>query len=59
MWCVIFAMSTRSITVFRVTAVAHYLLLAGIVGTVATFQVAQSQPNRFTNVGRELYGEHE
>ena len=59
MWCVIFAMSTGSITVFGVSAVAHSLLIAGIVGTVATFEVARTQPNRFISLGRGLNGEHE
>jgi hypothetical protein len=59
MWCVIFALSTGSITVFGVSAVAHSLLIAGIVGTVATFEVARAQPNRFVRLGRGLNGEHE
>ena len=59
MWCVIFAMSTGSITVFGISAVAHSLLIAGVVGTVATFQVARTQPNRFISLGRGMNGEHE
>ena len=59
MWCVIFAMSTGSITVFGFSAVAHSLLIAGVVGTVATFEVARTQPHRFINLGRDLDGEHE
>ena len=59
MWCVIFAMSTGSITVFGVSAVAHSLLIAGVVGTVATFELARSQPNRFISLGRGMNGEHE
>ena len=59
MWCVIFAVSTGSITVFGVSAVAHSLLIAGVVGTVATFELARSQPNRFVSLGRGLNGEHE
>ena len=59
MWCVIFAMSTGSITVFGVSAVAHSLLIAGVAGTVATFEVARTQPNRFIRLGRGLNGEHE
>ena len=59
MWCVIFAMSTGSITVFGFSAVAHSLLIAGVVGTVATFEVARTQPNRFINLGRGMNGEHE
>jgi hypothetical protein len=59
MWCVIFALSTGSITVFGVSAVAHSLLIAGVVGTVATFEVARAQPNPFIRLGRGLNGEHE
>ena len=59
MWCVIFALSTGSITVFGVSAVAHSLLIAGVVGTVATFEVARAQPNRFIRLGRGLKREHE
>ena len=59
MWCVIFAMSTGSITVFGVSAVAHSLLIAGVVGTVATFEVARTQPNRFIGLGRAMSRDHE
>ena len=59
MWCVIFALSTGSITVFGVSAVAHSLLIAGVVGTVATFEVARAQPNQFIRLGRGPNGEHE
>jgi len=52
MWCVIFAMSTGSITVFGLSAVAHSLIIAGVVGTVATFEVARTQPIRFVSLGR-------
>ena len=59
MWCIIFAMSTGSITVFGVSAVAHALTISGIVITVATFQTARIQPNRFITLGRGVGGEHE
>ena len=59
MWCIIFAMSTGSITVFGVSAVAHALVIAGIVVTVATFQTARIQPNRFITLARGASGEHE
>ena len=59
MWCVVFAMSTGSITVFGASAVAHTLLIAGVVGTVATFEVVRAQPNRFVNFGRVMNEEHE
>ena len=59
MWCVIFALSTGSITVFGVSAVAHSLLIAGVLGTVATFEIARAQPNQFIRLGRGLSGEHD
>ena len=59
MWCIIFAMSIGSITVFGVSAVAHALLISGIVITVATFEVARVRPNNFANLARGLNGEHE
>ena len=59
MLCIIFAMSTGSITVFGVSAVAHALVIAGIVVTVATFQTARIQPNRFITLARGAGGEHE
>ena len=59
MWCIIFAMSTGSITVFGVSAVAHALVIAGIVVTVATFQTARIQPNRIITLARGADGEHE
>ena len=59
MWCIIFAMSIGSITMFGVSAVAHALLISGIVITVATFEVAIVQPNNFANLARGLNGEHE
>ena len=56
MWCVIFAMSTGSITLFGVSAVAHSLPIAGVVGTVASFEVARTRPNRFVSLGRSMNG---
>ena len=56
MWCIIFAMSTGSITVFGVSVVAHALVIAGIVVTVATFQTARIQPNRFITLARGASG---
>ena len=47
MWCIIFSMSIGSITVFAYSAVAHSLLLAGIVITVGTFELAKRRPTFF------------
>ena len=52
-------MSIGSITVFGVSAIAHALLISGIVITVATFEVARVRPNNFANLARGLNGEHE
>ena len=59
MWCIIFSMSVGSMTVFGISAVAHALLIAGVVVTVATFKVAQYRPNSFAQLARGAAGEHE
>tara|TARA_B100000900_G_C20537824_1_gene699105 strand:- start:194 stop:556 length:363 start_codon:yes stop_codon:yes gene_type:complete len=47
MWCIIFSMSIGSITVFGVSAVAHALLISGIVATVGIFEAAKRKPEVF------------
>lgn len=47
MWCIIFSMSIGSITVFGVSALAHALLIAGIVATVGIFETAKRKPEVF------------
>ena len=59
MWCIIFSMSAGSMTIFGVSAIAHALLIAGVVATVATFKVAQHRPNSFVQLARGAGGEHE
>lgn len=66
MWCMIFAASVGSITVFGISAVAHALFIAGIVLTVATFETAKRKPQFFSRYtygstygGRGNGGEHE
>ena len=59
MWCIIFSMSVGSMTVFGISAVAHALLIAGVVVTVATFKAAQVRPNSFVQLARGRGGEHE
>lgn len=59
MWCIIFSTSVGSITVFAASAVAHALLIAGIVITVATFETARRRPQYFGGLGRGNGGEHE
>jgi len=45
-------------TVFGITAVAHALLIAGIVVTIATFKAAQYRPNSFVQLARRLCADH-
>ena len=45
-------------TVFGITAVAHALLIAGIVVTIATFKAAQYRPNSFVQPVRRLCANH-
>jgi hypothetical protein len=59
MWCIIFSMSLGSIVAFGISAIAHTLLIAGIVITVGTFTVANKKPNYFGGLGRGNGGEHE
>lgn len=59
MWCIIFATSIGSITVFGISALAHALLIAGIVVTVGTFETAKRRPQYFGGLGRGTGGEHE
>ena len=47
MWCIIFSMYIGSWVVMGVSMVAHALVLAGIVLTVGTFEVARSNPAFF------------
>ena len=54
MWCMIFAASIGSVTVFGVSAVAHALLIAGIVVTVGTFETAKRRPEFFHTAQKTL-----
>ena len=59
MWCIIFAMSVGSITVFGISAIAHAILIAGIFITLGTFETAKRKPQYFNGLGRGAGGEHE
>ena len=59
MWCIIFAMSVGSITVFGISAIAHALLIAGIFITAGVFETAKRKPSYFGGLGRGNGGEHE
>ena len=51
-------MSVGSITVFGITAVAHALLIAGVVVRIASFTAAQYHPNSFIQLARRLCASH-
>lgn len=59
MWCIIFAMSVGSITVFGISALAHALLIAGVFITAGVFTTAKRRPQYFGGLGRGNGGEHE
>ena len=59
MWCIIFAMSVGSVTVFGISAIAHALLIAGIFITAGVFETAKRKPSYFGGLGRGNGGEHE
>lgn len=59
MWCIIFSMSLGSVLTFGISAIAHTLLIAGIVVTVGTFTVATKKPQYFGGLGRGIGGEHD
>ena len=58
MWCITFASSLGSAYIFGVTAIVHSLLIAGIVLTVSTFEIAKRQPQYFGGFGRSISDEH-
>ena len=49
MWCIVFSLYFGSMWVFGLTAIAHVILLAAIVVTVATFETAKHKPMFFVN----------
>ena len=51
-------MSVGSITVFGITAVAHALLIAGVIVKIASFTAAQYRPNSFVQLARRLCANH-
>ena len=59
MWCIAFSFYVGSFFVFGISAIAHILLLAAIVITVATFDTAKNRPQYFGGFGRGIGGEHE
>ena len=59
MWCIIFAMSVGSVTVFGISAIAHALLIAGVFITAGVFETAKRKPQYFGGLGRGNGGEHD
>ena len=49
MWCIVFSMSFSSMWIFGITAIAHIIILAAIAVTVATFEMAKSNPRFLMN----------
>ena len=47
MWCIAFSSYFSSMWIFRVTAIAHIIILAAIAVTVATFETARRKPDFF------------
>ena len=47
MWCVVFGFYVGSVTAFGISAVAHAVILAAIMITVAVFETAKTNPNFF------------
>lgn len=49
MWCIVFSMWIGSFWIMGVSMIAHALILAAIVVTVATFETARLRPTFFTD----------
>ena len=47
MWCIVFSMWVGSFWIMGASMIAHALILAAIVVTVATFETAKRKPNFF------------
>ena len=54
-WCTTFSISVGSMWIFGFTAIAHVVLLAAIVITVATFETAKRRPTFFLKSGYHSY----
>ena len=49
MWCIVFSMWVGSFWIMGISMIAHALILAAIVVTVATFETARLRPTFFTD----------
>ena len=58
MWCIVFSMWVGSFWVMGVSMLAHALILAAIVVTVATFETAKRKPTFFLRMEQKTNGYH-
>ena len=49
MWCIAFSSYFSSMWIFGITAIAHIIILAAIAVTVATFEIARTNPRFLMN----------
>lgn len=58
MWCITFSMYFGSMWIFGVTAIAHVIILAAIVLTVASFEIAKRKPDFYLRLEQGTNGYH-
>lgn len=58
MWCIAFSMYFSSMWIFGVTAIAHVIILAAIVLTVASFEIAKRKPDFYLRLEKGTNGYH-
>lgn len=58
MWCIAFSMYFSSMWIFGVTAIAHVIILAAIVLTVASFEIAKRKPDFYLRLEQGTNGYH-
>ena len=58
MWCIAFSMYFGSMWIFGVTAIAHVIILAAIVLTVASFEIAKRKPDFYLRLEQGTNGYH-
>ena len=56
MWCIAFSMYFSSMWIFGVTAIAHVIILAAIVLTVASFEIAKHKPDFYLRLEKGTNG---
>ena len=58
MWCIAFSMYFSSMWIFGVTAIAHVIILAAIVLTVASLEIAKRKPDFYLRLEKGTNGYH-